>query len=286
MLSYALTVGGIAAATLIPDYLALYLIPSLHEVPLKYLGALGIGLTFWFFFDIMGDASQLDSNESIYPFNQFNGLSGGYSHYYVIVAFILGLVALAIFDHLAVPKPFRSSENTSNSGKGYPHSKYLVFVPIAVAAVMGIHGLGEGWAFGSLAHGSGTANIVDMFGGPGALISYPIHKFLEAAIVACVYTIYVKRSGNTAAWHVPVLGLLFGLTSVIGAANGYYITTDGTVYFFAFGVTAALYAAIRLAGPLVYGQTSESIVPTYFGPKTFLWLAVGFFLLYFAALLH
>jgi hypothetical protein len=285
LLSYALTLGGIIAGTLIPAYLALYLIPSFKNVPLKYIGALGIGLTFWFFFDTIGDASDLDVNAAAYPFSSFGGLY----HFLVILAFILGIVALAIFDHIAVPKTYSSepSQVPSSAPGGYS-LKYLIFIPIAVAAVMGIHGAGEGWDFSSVAVGVGTTDIVSAFGGWNPLVSYPIHKFMEAAIIACVYTIYVERKGIAKRWHLPVLGLLFGLTSVIGAGTGYFFPTAiDTTFLYAFGVTSAFYAMIRLAAPLVSGQEGAgAIIPTYLGPKTFLWVAVGFFLLYSAALLH
>jgi hypothetical protein len=281
LLSYALTVGGIIAGTLIPAYLALYLIPNLN-VPLKYIGALGVGLTFWFFYDTMGDASSLDANAAAYPFSAFGGLF----HFEVIIAFVLGIIALAIFDHIAVSKPVSVSTQSASPGSS-PSTKYLIFIPIAVAAVMGIHGLGEGWDFASVAVGVGTTDIVSAFGGWNPLVSYPIHKSMEAAIIACVYTIYVKRGGFAASWHLPVLGLLFGLTSVIGAATGFFYPSLDTTFFYAFGVTSAFYAMIRLAGPLVSGQEGPSrIIPTYLGPKTFLWVTVGFFLLYSAALLH
>jgi hypothetical protein len=281
LLSYALTVGGILAATLIPAYIALYVIPNLKTVPLKYIAALGIGLTFWFFIDTMGDATYLDVNAPVYPIELFGGLY----HFLVILAFVLGIIALAIFDHLAVPRPILP-EAASSLPNVSP--KYWIFIPMGVAAVMGIHGLGEGWDFASVAVGVGTTDIVSAFGGWNPLLSYPIHKLLEAGIIACVYTIYVQRKGLSSRWHLPVLGLLFGLTSVIGAGAGYFFpATIDTTFFYAFGVTSALYAIMRLGAPLVsLTQNAEEILPTYFGPRTFLWLAVGFFLLYSAALLH
>jgi hypothetical protein len=288
LLSYALTVGGILAGTLIPAYIALYLIPNLKNVPAKYIASLGIGLTFWFFIDTMGDATYLDVNAAVYPVALFGGLY----HFLVILAFVLGLVTLAIFDRLAVPRPLLSETRLPNDSPTIdpPASKYWILIPLAVAAVMGIHGLGEGWDFASVAVGVGTTDIVSAFGGWNPIISFPIHKLLEAAIIACVYSIYIQRKGLVSSWHLPILGLLFGLTSVIGAAAGYFFPTSiDTTFFYAFGVTSALYAIIRLAGPLVslqQQQSSGEIIPTYLGSRTFLWLAVGFFLLYSAALLH
>jgi hypothetical protein len=294
-LNFALAVGGITAGTLIPAYIALYLFPNLRSVPTKYLAALGVGLTFWFWTDTIGDATYLDVNAAAYPPSAFGGLP----HFLVIFAFVLGIVVLAIFDHFAVPTPASyegihsgitttSGVSTSSVAASYATGA-LFFVPVAVAAVMGIHGLGEGWDFAGVAAGvSGTADIVTAFGGWNPIVAYPIHKFLEAGIVSIVYSIYVERCGiaKRAKWHLPVLGLLFGLTSVIGSMVGYFVPLD-TTYFYAFGVTSGIYAAIRLAGPLISNtKGSAGIIPSHLGAKTFLFVGIGFFLLYSAALLH
>jgi len=294
-LDYGLTVGSIAVGTLIPAYIALYLFPNLKSVPTKYLAALGIGLTFWFWTDTIGDAAYLDVNAAAWPPSAFGGLY----HFAVIFAFILGIAALAIFDHLAVPSP-TSYEGVPNgvdtasqvSGKGAASgfvTGALFFVPVAVAAVMGIHGMGEGWDFAGVAVGvSGSTDIVTSFGGWNPVVSYPLHKFFEASIISIVYTIYVQRNSiaKKAGWHLLVLGLLFGLTPVIGSMVGYFVSLD-TTFFYAFGVTSGIYAAIRLAGPLIANtKGSAGTIPSYLDAKTFLFVAIGFFLLYFAALLH
>jgi hypothetical protein len=213
----------------------------------------------------------------------------------VIFAFILGIAALAVFDYLAVGSPtsYEAVPTTSQvSAKGVFSgfvTGALFFVPVAVAAVMGIHGLGEGWDFAGVAVGvSGSTDIVTAFGGWNPVVSYPLHKFFEASIISIVYTIYVQRNSiaKKAAWQLPVLGLLFGLTSVIGSMIGYFVPLD-TTFFYAFGVTSGFYAAIRLAGPLIANtKGTAGTLPSYLGAKTFVFLAIGFFLLYFAALLH
>ena len=54
-----------------------------------------------------------------------------------------------------------------------------------------------------------------------------------------------------------------------------------------FGVTSGIYAAIRLAGPLISNtKGAVGLVPSYLDAKTFLFVATGFFMLYCAALLH
>lgn len=269
MISYALTVGGILLATLIPAYLALYIVSNLKHIQTKYIAAAGVGLTFWFFFDTMGDAAQLDVNSSF---------GGGFVHFGVLVAFIGGIATLAIFDHFAVPSDKSSSATTP---------KAFFLIPVAVAAVMGIHGLGEGWDFASAASQTSTQNLIDAFGGWGAVISYPLHKFFEASIIASVYACYVARNNPPvkAKWQIPVLGLLFGLTSVIGSSLGYYISLN-TTYFYAFGVTAAFYAVIRLVEAMNSGFRIGENAPAYLGGKVFLAMTIGFFLLYTAALFH
>jgi len=280
MIDYGTTILAILVGTLLPAYLALYLIPRLKPVQTALLAAAGVGLSFWFFFDTMGDAAQLDVNSAIYPFAAF----GGVTHFAVIIAFLAGIAALAIIDSYAVPNSkFEDGQIPTSGGR----SKTLIFIPIAVAGVMGIHGLGEGWDFASAASASSTANLIQAFGGWNAVISYPLHKFFEASIIAAVYTCYVGRTelAQRARWHLPLLGLLFGLTSVIGSSLGYYISLD-TTYFYAFGVTAAFYAVIRLAEAMGNKFAIGVNAPTYLGRSKFLALAVGFFLLYTAALFH
>ncbi|MHB1909225.1 MAG: hypothetical protein ACYCQJ_10215 [Nitrososphaerales archaeon] len=280
MVSYGLAVLVIGLGTLLPAYLALYLITRLKFLQTKTISALGLGLSFFFLIDTFNDASELDVNSAFYP--DF----GGWYHVSLILAFLFGIVALAIFDHFGVPKVAKDSART-NLG-------LVVLAPIAVAAVMGIHSFAEGWSFASVASGVPGNDLVNAFA-PGIptpaayepLISYPVHKFLEASIVACLYVILVQRNKNVskAKWHLPLLGLLFGFTSVIGASIGYFFSFDLT-YFYAFGVTAAIYAIIRLAEGITKGEGDSAVTPSYLGAKVFLGVSAGFFLLYVAALLH
>lgn len=283
MISFSLIFWGILFATLVPAYLALYLLPFLKGVPLRYLAAAGFGLTMWFYFDIMGDAASLDENYGFYP----TFLFGGVSHLLLILTFIAGVATLAVLDRLATRPP---------AEKGAPGVAWrsLFLIPAAVAFVMGIHGLGEGWdassavAAAPITTASPVGALVQAFGSLSAVVSYPIHKFLEASIIGVVYVAYVVRSGVGATrryWHIPVLGLLFGGPSVIGAALGYFYSFD-TTFFYAFGVTSSLYALMRLVGPMGPATDFEGRGPARFGWRVYVSVGVGFFLLYAAALLH
>jgi hypothetical protein len=277
MISYTIAVLGILLATLMPVYLSLYLFSSLGRLLSRYAAMLGIGLTFWFFFDTMGDAAQLDVNEAINAF-------GGFTHFALVSVFLAGIVVLAIFDHYAVPKPEGSRVAQLNAGHVQLRSLFLI--PAGVAAVMGIHGLGEGWDFGAAGSQAPTQSLTDAFGGVNPLISYPLHKFLEAGIIAILYFSFVGvgNAANRRKWDVPVLGILFGLPSVIGASIGYYASLD-TTYFFAFGVSSALYAALRLSEPALE-STVGGTAPHRLDAKMILAMTLGFFLLYTAALFH
>lgn len=275
MISFSIAIFSIAGATLIPTYLALYLISNL-KLPTRYLGALGLGLVIWFFFDTFNDAIQLDVNQAF---------TGGIDHLAHVLAFWAGIATLAIFDYFIVRKP--NSPTITGSTSPDIVIKNLVLIPIAIAFVMGIHSLGEGWEFGGAASFAHTQTLANAFGNILALASYPMHKFLESTIIASTYAIYVKRSqAPKRSWHLPLIGLLFGGTSIIGTALGYYNTWVDTSYFFAFGVTSAFYAILRLSESIGLNFKLVDNAPGYLGWKVFLPLMIGFFLLYFAALFH
>ncbi|MDG7000030.1 MAG: hypothetical protein JRN15_13055 [Nitrososphaerota archaeon] len=268
MISFAITIVGILVATLVPAYLALYLLANLKFVSIRYIAALGLGLVFWFFFDTINDAAQLDVNSSF---------GGGIQHVAILVVFLAGISTLALFDHYAVPRL------VSESSAGADRSVILL-IPVAVAAVMGVHGLGEGWSFASVASASYTSSLTAAFGGVLALASYPLHKFFEASIVGALYASFIG-SRNRARWHIPLLGILFGLPATFGAALGYFFSFDIT-YFYAFGVTAAIYAALRLVEPISTSFKTGQTRPTFLGYKVFIAVTIGFLFLYLAALFH
>ena len=276
MIPMAFIVPGIALAALVPTYVALYLASWLKRLDLRYLAAGALGLTFWFFFDTMGDAASLEESYGVYPPYLFGGLS----HFALLGAFVAGVAVLAAFDHYAVRGPSEGKKTGA-----------LFLIPLAVALVMGVHSLGEGWeavspvSSGPPVSAVGLQALIDAFGTLPAVISYPLHKFCEASIVGVLYAAYVSRMGGGRWWQIPLLGLLFAGPAVVGATAGYLVSFD-TTYLFAFGVTSAFYAAMRLVGPMNPGFKAGPDAPRPLGWGIFLAFAVGFFLLYFAALLH
>jgi len=156
MIGYATSVLGILGATLIPAFISLYLISNLKFIKLQYIVATGIGLAFWFFFDTMGDAAQLDVND---------GFTGGLSQIGLVVVFLLGIAVLAIFDHVAVPSSNVYEGISPTNPASSKYSKLIFLIPAGIAIVMGMHGFGEGWDFASAAAATQTGSILDAFGG-------------------------------------------------------------------------------------------------------------------------
>ncbi|MDE1857924.1 MAG: hypothetical protein KGI26_02490 [Thaumarchaeota archaeon] len=275
MISFAFIVGSLALATFIPTFVSLYLVSALRPRP-RYLAAFGVGLTFWYFYDTLAEAASLGVNNALYPVYLF----GGIPHLVLIGAFVAGVAFIAAVDHVSVP-----------AAGPAPGRRALFLIPAVVALVMGVHGLGEGWGAVSAVSSSPTAGsdfqgLVQAFGTFPALASYPVHKFLEASMVAIIYTVYLKGEGTDAGWwEVPLLGLLFAGPSAIGAAFGYYYSLD-TTYFFAFGVTAALYAMVRMMEPIARSPRDASVAPAHYGFKVFFAIGLGMLVLYAAALLH
>lgn len=270
---------GVLLATFISAYAALYLVSRLGPELMKYAAAVAVGITLWFFYDTIGGAISLGANYSLFPLSSFGGLP----HVGLILAFVLGLATLYLFDHFAVPRPGGGSGSSSG---------FVFLIPAGIALVMGAHGLGEGWDASSAVASAPISSsdvitaLTQAFGSVASVVSYPIHKFLEATIVGTAYLCFVQfnPSARRASWHIPLLGLLFAGPSVVGATLGYFYSAD-TSYFFAFGAAVALYAFVRLAEPLGAGFMARK-TPTYIGPGIFVALGAGFFLLYTAALLH
>ena len=168
--------------------------------------------------------------------------------------------------------------------------KFGIAIPLLIATSVGIHGLGEGAAFGTLASQTTSTALLDAFGGPtggglNAAVAYILHKALEPMMIGACYCAYAKDHGRRPAGYLRdllLLSITFAIPSLIGAASGYYLAYN-TSYFYALGTGTSIYAAVRLAGPLFDntqpGSSKESI-------RIALLLGLGLLVIYFAALFH
>lgn len=255
-----------AAATLLPAFAGLLLITAASWlIQAKYLCAFAFGIFLWFFVDTIGGSATLDVN---------SGFGGGWAQLIVVMLFLLGVLVFFSFDQ-------KRNIFSAESAVG----KYGIIIPILVAAAVGIHGLGEGWDFGQTAFNTSSSNLLDAFGGLTAGVAYVLHKGLEPMMIGACYSFYTKGIGRSSAkWirDVFLMSVVFVMTSVVGAAAGYYISLD-TTYFYALGTGTSIYAAIRLLGPL-FGQTQDA-KPSY-TVMVAVSLLLGFISIYIAALFH
>ena len=269
MIPFVVSFVEFVVATFIPLYLGMFLAGAVRTVRIesRYLSAFALGLLFWFFFDTMNDAVQLGVNE---------GYTFAFHRTSLVLLFVTGFLLLTLFGRR---KPERDNAVKSNA--------FPFFLGILVALGLGIHGFGEGLEFGGLAAGTQAVNVLDAIGGVGGGVSYFLHKLLESTIVIAVF-LTAARTQNMSirkqVRQVVVIGLAFGIPSVIGEAVAYYIPIDAT-YFFAMGAGAALSVALYVIKP-IFGERGgeDTIYSQWIGIS--LSVLLGFFLLYGAALFH
>lgn len=265
MLDFAPSFLAWTASTSIPAFLGLLaIIWANKHVSSTYLAAFGLGIFLWFFLDTIGSSADLDVN---------SGFRGGVAQVVVVLLFLFGLSFFIWADrNRAIFLP--------ESAMG----KYGMVIPVLVAGAVGIHGLGEGAAFGATAFSTTSGSLLDAFGGVTAGVAYVLHKALEPMMIGACYCIYSKSQSGISRKVIKDIFLLttiFIVTSLLGAATGYFLVYD-TTYFFAFGTGTSIYAALRLAGPLFIRDNAS--------PKASFRLAaaimLGFIAIYFAALFH
>jgi zinc transporter ZupT len=169
-----------------------------------------------------------------------------------------------------------------------------VAIPLLVAGAIGIHGLGEGAAFGATAYSTSSTSLLDAFGGVSAGVAYLLHKGLEPMMAAACYCVYTSRTGfgmKAQLRDVFLLSIVFVLPSLIGAVIGYYVMGPATgfvagfdtTYFFALGTGTSIYAGLRLSRALF---RSEGSVASEDSIKMAVPIILGFLVIYFAALFH
>jgi hypothetical protein len=257
------------AATFIPALVGLTLIISANRfVPARYLAAFAVGIFLWFFVDTIGGAANLQVNQ---------GFTGGIGQVAVVVLFILGVLVLFALDrHRDV---FSSEPIVQQFG---------IVIPVLVAIAVGIHGLGEGTAFGGTASTTPSTQLLDAFGGVSAGIAYALHKMLEPMMIGACYAAYSRgRQGLTRGRLIRdifILGIIFVIPSLLGAATGYYIVYDAS-YFFALGTGTSIYALIRLAKVLFVPVTDKMKIAMD-TMKIAVAIVLGFIAIYIAALFH
>ncbi|MDA4124220.1 MAG: hypothetical protein OK438_02025 [Thaumarchaeota archaeon] len=264
MLDFAPSFLAWLASTAVPAFVGLLVITSLGSlVKPRYLNAFALGIFLWFFVDTIGGSSNLEVNQ---------GFSGGASQAAVLLLFVVGVVLSFSGD-----RGLFSADSVVGT--------FDLRIPLLVAIAVGIHGFGEGTAFGSTAASTSNTQLLDAFGGVSAGIAYALHKALEPMMIGAVYVFYSRnqiRGGLSRAKDLVFLTVLFVFPSLIGAATGYYVSYDAT-YFFALGTGTSVYAALKLAKPLFQGPEVAGSADSL---KVALWLVFGFVCIYFAGLFH
>ena len=252
------------ASTGIPAFLGLVIITGAGKfVRPKLLAAFAFGIFLWFFVDTISGSAILYVNL---------GFTGGLNQFAIFALFAIGVVLLFFAD----PKMF----SRDSAGESLDFR-----IPLLVAIAVGVHGFGEGTAFGGIAATTSNTSLLDAFGGVSAGVAYALHKALEPMMIGACYVAYSQaRSKEASRWlkDCLVLTVLFVTPSLVGAATGYYIRYDAT-YFFALGTGTSVYAALRLARPLFSGSVP---VTSYESVKVGIWLVFGLACIYLAALFH
>jgi len=264
MLGFAVGFLGWLAATAIPAFLGLTAITSAGRwVKGKYIAAFALGLFMWFFVDTIGGAANLDVNA---------GFTGGIDQVAIVALFAVGfLFFFSVGGDLFSPESAMGTMSLT--------------IPLLVAVAVGMHGFGEGTAFGNTASTTPSNSLLDAFGGLTAGVAYALHKGLEPMMIGACYVVYSKDRADRAVrflTDILLLTLLFVAPSLIGATTGYYVNYDAS-YFFALGTGTSMYAALRLARPLFLNAEASSSGETL---KIGLMLIIGFLCIYFAALFH
>ena len=273
MIKFSVSLVEFVLATFIPVYVGMVVITYLQtkfRISLRYLSAFALGLMFWFFFDTMNDAVQLDVNSG-YDF------ATSTTHSWLLAVFVFGFLVIGL-----------SSTYFLSRTKGKPVDILQIFITgIIVAIGMGFHGVGEGLEFGGLSAGTQATTILDAIGGIGGGVAYVIHKFLESSIVAITYlgiSIDDDEAFRNKLSNIVVFGLAFGIPSVLGEIAGYFVQIDSS-YFFALGVGAALAVSLLIVFSIFRTSQNRALAYSQW-VWTMLAVFIGFLCLYGAALFH
>lgn len=261
MLPFWVSFGAWVAATVVPALVGLALVVFAGRAAgPRYAAAFALGIFFWFFVDTIQGSSDLDVNF---------GFTGGVDQLAMVLLFVFGLLAFFYADaRLLEP-------GASGASLG-------LAVPILAALAVGIHGFGEGSAFGSTASQTSSTAILDAFGGTTAGVAYSLHKMLEPMMAGAVYVGLTGATGSgRTVRDLGILTLLFSLPSLVGAATGYFLAYDAS-YGFGLGTGTSIYVALRLGRQIspISGSGRREVLLT--GAA----IALGLILIYGAALFH
>ena len=242
-----------ALATVIPVYVGLFLAVLPRSDKGVYLAALSVGILIWYMSDVLNDAALLDVN---------HGFSGGLHQALLVGLFTFALALVCVL------------EKAGSGGGGVP---YGLTVPLVVAVAIQLHGVGEGIDFGAFAASTQSDNILQALGGYGSGVAYMLHKALEAFVIGAAYEVYAPAGSRRLVRDMLILGGVASIPGILGDIIGNFVQVE-TTFFFAMGAGAALYVIARLGQSAFSGKGRSSIVLTS--------LAVGFFAMYCAGLLH
>jgi hypothetical protein len=275
MLGFAESFLAWTASTWIPAFVGLLVIVLAgHFVKSKYLAAFALGIFLWFFVDTIQGSALLDVNA---------GFTGGAGQIAAVALFIVGVLTVFWID--------------KRRGLFSPESivrTVSVAIALLVAGAIGIHGLGEGAAFGATAYSTSSTSLLDAFGGVSAGVAYLLHKGLEPMMAGACYCVYSDRTGSRISGRIRdvfFLSMVFVLPSLVGAPVGFFVMGPatgffagfGTTYFFALGTGTSIYAALRLSRSLF---RSEELATSEDSIKIAVPIVLGFIAIYFAALFH
>ena len=227
-----------------------------------YFLAFSLGIIIWVFSDVIDDATKLDVEESFF---------GGWEQFVIVALFALAIVVFFSLDGSLFSPDVKTRKG--------------LFIPILIAIAVGVHGLGEGGAFGQVSATTPFTSLILAFGGEAAGAGYVIHKFLESLAIGAGYlafsggeTFGISRRLRDAV----LLAVVFITPSVVAMAVGYYIVFD-VVYYYALGSGALLFVILKLSGPLF---STDRVTGSYGSLKVAIWLLAGLLIVYAAALFH
>ena len=271
MIEFGVFIVEFVLATFLPIYVGMFLLVALSNatrVDTRDLSAYALGLMFWFFFDTLNDAAQLDVNQ---------GYSFGLGQILLVLLFIFGFMLFTLLGG-------RLSSKIVNSGG---KNSYSFLLTILVALGMGCHGIGEGIEFGGLAAGTQASSVLDAIGGIGGGIAYGLHKLLESTIVIVVFIALARAdevSFRKQLWQTVIVGLAFGMPSAIGEVAGYSVPINSS-WFYALGAGAAFFVVLQVIRPIFALNKQDEITYAQW-VRISVAMLLGFLLLYAAALFH